>query len=189
MTAITFGATPTGGSNTVRFNRQLHPDEKSAIAKQANGDQAEQDKLTKAACLAVKCWAECPQGSDQYNANYVSQLEATQLGPEIEWVNRQQEGGLFNYSPGQKITDMVKSDPLGTAKDSAKVVLGGVTAKTGAGICATTGAGMIAVGLSDIAEGADGLYNRYNGINSPGVNPLQYGFAGLCELPGGLLRG
>ncbi|VVD28118.1 protein of unknown function [Paraburkholderia dioscoreae] len=60
MTAITFGATPTGGSNTVRFNRQLHPDEKSAIAKQANGDQAEQDKLTKAACLAVKCWAEYP---------------------------------------------------------------------------------------------------------------------------------
>lgn len=33
MTAITFGATPTGGSNTVRFNRQLHPEEKT-LAKQ-----------------------------------------------------------------------------------------------------------------------------------------------------------
>ena len=41
----------------------LHPDEKKAIANQANGDKTEQDKLTKAACLAVKCWAEYPQGS------------------------------------------------------------------------------------------------------------------------------
>ncbi|MFP3563682.1 hemagglutinin repeat-containing protein [Paraburkholderia sp. SIMBA_030] len=171
------------GYNVDRFNRQLHPDEKSTIAKQANGDQAEQDKLTKAACLAVKCWAEYPVGSDAYNANYVSQLEASQLGPEIAWVNRQQEAGLFNYTPGQKIADMVKSDPLGVGNDAAKMVLGGVTAKTGAGICATTGAGcvlggggMVVFGLSDMAEGADGLYNRYNGINSAGVNPLRYGF-------------
>ncbi|MDR6422864.1 hypothetical protein J2801_005161 [Paraburkholderia phenoliruptrix] len=164
-----------------RFNRQLHPDEKQRIADQANGDKAEQDKLTKAACLAVKCWAEYPQGSDQYNANYVSQLEASQLGPEIAWVNNQKEAGLFNYTPTQKIGDMVTSDPLGVAKDAAKVVLGGVTTKTGAGLC-TSGPGcaagvpMAAFGASDMAEGADGLYNRYNGINSPGTNPLQYGF-------------
>jgi hypothetical protein len=128
---------PTAGVSglSVRFNRQLHPDEKSAIAKQANGNQAEQDKLTKAKCLAVKCWAEYPVGSDAYNANYVSQLEASQLGPEIEWVNRQQEAGLFNYTPGQKITDMAKSDPLGVAKDTTKVVVGAVTAKTGLGPC------------------------------------------------------
>lgn len=167
----------------VRFNRQLHPDEKSAIAKQANGDQTEQDKLTKAACLAVKCWAEYPVGSDEYNKNYVSQLEASQLQPEIDWVNRQKEAGLFDYTPTQKISDMVQSDPLGTAKDAAKVVTGGLTVKTGAGICATTGAGcvlggagMIAFGASDMAEGADGLYNRYNGISSPGTNPLRWGF-------------
>lgn len=103
------------GRGRVRFNRQLHPDEKSAIAKQANGDSAQEKKLTQAACLAVKCWAEYPVGSDAHNANYVSQLEATQLGPKIEWVNRQQEAGLFDYTPGQKITDMVKSDPLGEA--------------------------------------------------------------------------
>jgi filamentous hemagglutinin len=168
---------------TDRYNRQLHPEEKNAIAKQANGDQAEQDKLTKAACLAVKCWAEYPVGSDAYNANYVSQLEATQLGPEVEWVNRQQEAGLFNYTPGQKITDMVRSDPLGVGKDAAKIVTGGLTVKTGAGICATTGAGcalggagMIAFGAGDMVEGADGLYNRYNGISSAGTNPLRWGF-------------
>ncbi|MBB5460523.1 hemagglutinin repeat-containing protein [Paraburkholderia sp. Cpub6] len=181
--AVGGNAGAVSGYNVDRFNRQLHPDEKKAIADKANGDAAEEKKLTQAACYAVKCWAEYPQGSDQYNANYVSQLEASQLGPEIDWVNRQQEAGLFVYTPTQKIGDMVKSDPLGTAKDAAKVVLGGVTVKTGVGICATTGAGcalggagMIAVGVSDMTEGGDGLYNRYNGISSPGTNPLRWGF-------------
>jgi filamentous hemagglutinin len=65
---------------SVRSNRQLHPDEKKAIA-----DKAEADKLTKAVCLSVKCWAQYPVGSEAYNSNYVNQLEASQLGPEIEW--------------------------------------------------------------------------------------------------------
>ncbi len=170
------------GYNVDRFNRQLHPDEKSAIAKQANGDAAEQDKLTKAACLAVKCWAEYLVGSDAYNANYVSQLEASQLGSEIEWVSRQKEAGLFDYTAGQKTVDMIKSDPIGVAKDTAKVVTGALTAKAGLGFCTTSGVGcvpgaaMMAFGASDIVEGADGLYNRYNGIPSAGINPLRWGF-------------
>ncbi len=169
------------GYNVDRFNRQLHPDEKQAIAKQANGDSAEEKKLTQAACYVVKCWAEYPQGSDQYNSNYVSQLEASQLGPELQWVSNQKEAGLFDYTPTQKIADMVQSDPLGTAKDAAKVVLGGVTTKTGVGLC-TSGLGcaagvpIAAFGASDMAEGADGLYNRYNGISAPAANPLRYGF-------------
>jgi filamentous hemagglutinin len=176
---------PTGAMTSAGgdlYNRQLHPDEKSAIAKQANGDQAEQDKLTKAACLAVKCWAEYPVGSDAYNANYVSQLEASQLGPEIAWVNRQKEAGLFDYTAGQRMVDMMKSDPIGVAKDAAKVVTGAVTAKAGFGFCTTSGVGcvpgaaMMAFGASDIVEGADGLYNRYNGIPSAGINPLRWGF-------------
>ncbi|MEX3857196.1 hemagglutinin repeat-containing protein [Paraburkholderia sp. BR10923] len=169
------------GYNVDRFNRQLHPEEKTAIAKQVNGDKAEEDRLTRAACYALKCWAEYAPGSEEYNANYVSQLEASQLGPEIQWVNRQQEAGLFVYTPTQKIGDAVHSDPVGVAKDGAKLVLGGVTAKTGVGLCTTAlgcaaGVPMASVGLSDMAEGADGLYNRYNGINAPSVNPLRYGF-------------
>ncbi|WP_153100251.1 hypothetical protein [Paraburkholderia hayleyella] len=166
----------------VRFNRQLHHDERSAIEKKAGKDKAEEERLTKAACLAVKCWAEFKPGSDEYNRNYVSQVEASQLQPEIDWVNRQKEAGLFNYTPGQKIGDAVKSDPVGVAKDVAKVTIGGVTAKTGAGLCtsglgcALGGGGMVVFGLSDIVEGANGLYNRYNSINSPGVNPLRYEF-------------
>ena len=165
----------------VLYNRQLHPDEKRKIAEQAGGDKVEEDKLTRAACYAVKCWAEYPRGSDQYNANYVSQLEASQLGPELAWVNNQMEAGLFVYTPGQKITDMVKSDPLGVAKDALKVAVGGVTVKTGVGLCTsglgcTAGVPMAAFGASDMAEGADGLYNRYNGISSPGTNPLRWGF-------------
>ncbi|WP_153100239.1 hypothetical protein [Paraburkholderia hayleyella] len=165
----------------VRFNRQIHPEERSAIEKKAGKDKAEEERLTKAACLAVKCWAEFKPGSDEYNRNYVSQVEASQLQPEIDWVNRQKEAGLFNYTPGQKIGDAVKSDPVGVAKDTAKVVVGGITAKTGLGLC-TTGLGCAAgipaaaFGVSDMTEGADGLYNRYNGINSSGVNPLRKGF-------------
>ncbi|MDR5838787.1 hypothetical protein QCE83_31540 [Caballeronia sp. LZ034LL] len=168
-------------SNADLYNRQLNQKEKKTIADQANGDAAEASRLTKAACYAVKCWVEYAPGSEQYNANFVSQLEALQLGPELAWVNNQKEAGLFNYTPGQKVTDMVKSDPLGVGKDAAKIVLGGVTAKTGATFCTTSGAGcvaggmMLAFGMSDIAEGADGLYNRYNGIPSAGTNPLRYG--------------
>lgn len=82
------------------YNRQLHHDEKKAIKDAANGDQSEADKLTKAACYVVKCWAEFAPGSAEYNANYVSQLEASQLGPEPDWVNRQQKAGLFNLHHG-----------------------------------------------------------------------------------------
>lgn len=166
----------------VRFNRQLHPEEKKAIADKAGNDKTEQDKLTKAACLAVKCWAEYAPGSDQYTANYVSQLEASQLGPELTWVNQQKEAGLFAYTPVQKIGDAIQSDPLGVAKDAGKIATGGLTVRTGAGLCATGlgcalgGGGMVAFGLSDVTEGADGLYNRYNGINASGINPLRYEF-------------
>lgn len=159
----------------------MHPEENKAIADKAGNDKAEQDKLTKAACLAVKCWAEYPQGSAEYNANYVSQVEAAQLGPETDWVNRQKEAGLFAYTPTQKIGDAVQSDPLGVAKDAAKIVTGGLTANSGVALCTnglgcTAGGWMAAFGLSDAAEGADGLYKRYNSMNSPGTNPLRYGF-------------
>jgi filamentous hemagglutinin len=171
------------GYNVDRFNRQLHDDEKAAIRKKANGDEDAEKRLTRAGCYAVKCWAEYAEGSDARNKNFVSEIEAASLGPELNWVNQQQEAGLFEYAPWQKVGDALKNDPVGVAKDAAKVVLGGVTAKAGAAICATTGAGcalggggMVVFGLSGVAEGVDGLYNRYSGINSPGGNPLRYGF-------------
>ncbi|MDR5823706.1 hemagglutinin repeat-containing protein, partial [Caballeronia sp. LZ043] len=168
-------------SNADLYNRQLNQKEKKTIADQANGDAAEASRLTKAACYAVKCWAEYAPGSEQYNANFVSQLEASQLGPELAWVNNQKEAGLFNYTPGQKVTDMVKSDPTGVARDLAKTITGGVTTKTGATLCTNglgcvVGGAMVALGLSDMAEAGSDLYNRYNGINLPGVNPLRNGF-------------
>jgi filamentous hemagglutinin len=175
------GAGAATAANADAYNRQLHPDEKAKIRDHANGDAVEEKRLTEAACYTVKCWAEYPPGSDEYNKNYVSQLEASQLGPELAWVSNQKEAGLFDYTPTQKIGDMLQSDPLGAAKDALKVVAGGLTAKTGAGLC-TTGLGcaagvpMVAFGIGDIAEGGDGLYNRYNGISAPGVNPLRYGF-------------
>ncbi|MGN5476823.1 hypothetical protein ACTMU2_07255 [Cupriavidus basilensis] len=173
-----------------RFNRQLHQSEKDKIRAQANGDKAAEDRLTRAACYEVKCWAEYSVGSDQYKNNYVSTVEASQLGPELDWVHHQQEANLFVYTPAQKVGDAVRSDPLGVAKDAAKVVLGGVTTKTGwrsarQGIGCAAGVPMAAFGASDMAEGADGLYNRHSSISSPGINLLRYGFNLLSPTWGG----
>jgi filamentous hemagglutinin len=164
-----------------RFNRQINDNEKRVIAEKAGSNKAEQERLTKAACYAVKCWAEYKPGSEEYTKHYVSQLEASQLQPEIDWVNQQKEAGLFKYTPGQKIGDALKSDPGGVAKDAAKVVIGGVTAKTGVGLCTTglgctVGSWMAGFGLSEVVEGGSGLYNRYNGVNASGGNPLRWGF-------------
>src|SRR5579863_9091906 len=147
------------------YNRQLHPDEKTAIANKAGDDQDAQDRLTKAACLVVKCWAEYPVGSEEYNKNYVSQLEASQLDPELAWVDRQKEAGLFDYTPLQKVGDAVRSDPFGVAKDVAKVGLGFVTAKSGGALCGSdlgcaVGSWMFACGTSDMIEGGDARINR-----------------------------
>ncbi|NOV26566.1 filamentous hemagglutinin N-terminal domain-containing protein [Cupriavidus necator] len=188
---IVGGAGAATAANVDRYNRQLHPDEKAKIRQQANGDKAAEERLTKAACYEVKCWAEYPVGSDAYSKNYVSAVEASQLTQEREWVHRQQEANLFVYTPLQKASDALRSDPVGVAKDATKVLLGGVTTKTGVALCTSgigcaAGAPMAAFGASDVAEGADGLYNRYNGINSPGTNPLRYGFNLLSPIWGDL---
>ncbi|WP_175197347.1 hemagglutinin repeat-containing protein, partial [Paraburkholderia caffeinitolerans] len=186
------GAGAFASSNVDLYNRQLHPDEKDAIKDKAGDDKAEQDRLTRAACYAVKCWAEYPQGSDQYNANYVSQLEASQLGPELQWVNNQKEAGLFDYTPTQKIGDMVKSDPLGVAKDAATMGIGAYITATGVKYCATgvacgVGSAMAVSGTNDVATGMSGLYNRYNGIPEPGMNPLQMAFTYVSPTWGPML--
>lgn len=170
------------GSKTDLYNRQLHEDEKRAIGKAAGDDKEREKRLTRAACYEVKCWAQYKPGSEEYAANYVSQLEASQLQAEFDWVKDQKRAGLFDYTPFQKAGDAIQSDPLGVAKDAIKVAVGGVAVKTGATICATTGVGcalggggMVLFGLSDMAEGSGGLYNRYSGVISPGLNPLRYG--------------
>ncbi|WP_208449408.1 hypothetical protein [Burkholderia ambifaria] len=96
-------------------------------------------------------------------------------------MNQQKSSGLFEYTFLQKSGDAIKNDPVGVAKDATKIALGGMTAKTGAALC-TTGIGCVAggwmttFGLSEVVEGGSGLYNRYNGINAPGDNPLRWGF-------------
>ena len=74
----------------------------------------------------------------------------------------------------------MKNDPVGVAKYTTKIALGGMTAKTGAALC-TSGIGCAVggwtatFGLSEVIEGGGVLYNRYNGISEPGDNPLRLG--------------
>jgi filamentous hemagglutinin len=94
------------------FNRQLHPDDIAAIHAKANGDAAEEKKLTQAACYAVQCWAEFSPNSVQYLQNYLTpqDVQSLGLGPELAWVNSQKvSGGLFDYTPLQILTDGAKS--------------------------------------------------------------------------------
>ncbi|NRO97878.1 hypothetical protein GWC77_18300 [Paraburkholderia sp. NMBU_R16] len=106
------------------YNRQLHDEEKQTIRKAAGGDEELEKRLTKAACYEVKCWAQYKPGSAEYMANYVSHLEASQLQAENDWINDQKQAGLFDYTFGQKVGDAVKSDPVGVARDLAKVGTG-----------------------------------------------------------------
>ncbi len=86
-------------------NRQLHFDEKQKIAAKANGDKTAEERLTKAACYEVRCWAQFPEGSMLYRQSYVSQSEAAGLKQEIAWVNQQKINGDFLYSRFQKFSD------------------------------------------------------------------------------------
>ncbi|MFD2423471.1 hypothetical protein ACFSUI_04310 [Ralstonia solanacearum] len=94
------------GANVDRYNRQLHPDEKEAIHKAAHGDASEEDKLTKAACYRVQCWAQYSPNSPEYLANLVEPEDAKGLVKELAWVDSHTvRNGLFDYTLGQKATD------------------------------------------------------------------------------------
>ncbi|WP_157639373.1 hypothetical protein [Burkholderia ubonensis] len=46
----------------------------------------------------------------------MSEVEASQLKPQLDWVNQQKEAGLFEHTPWQKAGDALKNDPVGVAK-------------------------------------------------------------------------
>lgn len=97
------------GINAVQNNRLLHFDERERIRLAAAGDLAKQERLTKAACFEVECWAQYPEGSELYKTNFVSVAEMSALQPEWEWVRRQQAVGSFVYTPTQQFTDWIAS--------------------------------------------------------------------------------
>ncbi|WP_244321898.1 hemagglutinin repeat-containing protein [Burkholderia reimsis] len=168
-----------GAMSADLYNRQLHPDEKAAIAKKANGDKDLEKKYTRAACYVVQCWAEFTPNSQQYQDNFVSILEAENLKPQIDWVLGQRDRGLFVYSDSQQYFDNVKANLIAPAKDAVKVATGTIATTTGLGICSVGGLGcivggpMAAMGASDVTEGGTGLYSFYFGNGAVGYNPLK----------------
>ena len=98
------------GVNAAMNNRLLHFDEKERIRIAAGGDADKQERLTKAACFEVKCWAQFPEGSDLYKANFVSVAEISGLQAEWDWVKGQKNFGSFAYTPSQQFTDWVASN-------------------------------------------------------------------------------
>ena len=105
--AVGGNAGAVAGYNVDRFNRMLDYDEKELIRAASNGDASMSDRLTKAGCYAVQCWAQFPEGSPLYKANFVSDEDARFLNKEISWVKDQQAQGYFQYGTVAKFTDSV----------------------------------------------------------------------------------
>ena len=83
------------------------PDEKQKIHDHANGDAAEEKKLTEAACYRVQCWAQYSPNSNEGLRNYVSPQEAAGLASELSWVDSQRvPGGQFDYTLGLRAADL-----------------------------------------------------------------------------------
>ncbi|WP_221197079.1 hemagglutinin repeat-containing protein [Herbaspirillum sp. Sphag1AN] len=167
--------------NVEANNRQLHQSEKDLIAKKANGDKDKEARLTQAACYAVKCWSQYPEGSKEYNANFVDVMTAYSLKDETAWINEQQTKGQFVYSMMNEATDRLQSTHIPVIKDGVKVATGWLTATGGLALCGSglgcvAGGPMTAFGGSAMIEGGSGLYNAYNGSAAPGVNPLRNQF-------------
>jgi len=192
--AVGGAAGAVSGVNVEANNRQLHQSEKELIAKKANGNKDTEERLTKAACYAVQCWAEYPEDSKEHSEKYVSVMDIYDLKNEMAWIKEQQEKGTFVYTPIQETVDYIKNDlktnVLPVASNSLKMVTGGLSAALGTTLCWTTGAGcisggpMIFFGLGNLTEGGTGLYAQYYGNGSMGYNPMKYGFN--QALPGNL---
>ena len=189
-TAAGIGAAASGGTtagaatafNADMNNRQLHPDEKKKIAELAKTTGLSEDKLTRAACYAVKCWAEYPEGSKEREANFVSVGETFGLSKELAVIQSTGAStGLFNYSTLDQTKDVFKATALPVIKNSVKTVGGGLAVATGSTICTTSGPGCVvgaplaAFGASEATEGATGLYRQYQGQGAAGVNPIRNG--------------
>ena len=113
-------------------NRQLHFDEKQRIAIKANGDKKLEERLTKAACYEVKCWAQFPEGTPLYKLNYVSNSEAGDLGQELAWVRDQKASDAFIYTPFEKFTDKVAATTMFSSFNGKGTFNGELISKTNA---------------------------------------------------------
>jgi hypothetical protein len=128
--AVGGAAGAVSGVNVEANNRQLHQSEKELIAKKANGNKDTEERLTKAACYAVQCWAEYPEDSKEHSEKYVSVMDIYDLKNEMAWIKEQQEKGTFVYTPTQETVDYIKNDlktnVLPVAANSLKMVTGGL---------------------------------------------------------------
>ncbi|WP_446903739.1 hypothetical protein [Burkholderia sp. YIM B11467] len=100
----------------------MHSEEKKAIAEKAGKDKAEEEKLTRAACYAVTCWAEYPEESDERNRSFVSEAEIASSQPELHWVIKQKEAGLFEYMPMQKVGNALENDSVGIFNGFSEII-------------------------------------------------------------------
>ncbi len=195
--ATTLGAATGGAAGATTAlnqdvnNRQLHGSELRAIALASNGDKEKEARLTRAACYAVKCWEQYPEGRAEREQNYVSALEMGGLTEEREWVNAQKNTtGMFGYTGWGSAKDSFTAGPLPLIQNGGKVVGGGLAILTGKTICGATGVGCVVgaplavLGASEVIEGGTGIYNSLTGTGKSGSNPVRIGLNMLWPVAG-----
>lgn len=127
------GAAATGGNaagvgsamNVDINNRQLHPVEKDRIKELAKGNPKKEERLTAAACAAIKCYAEYATGSAEYN--YYAALANWGASPELAEERKAiaQQKDLFTYTTTEKLQDFIKwggNTTLQAGKDTGKLL-------------------------------------------------------------------
>ena len=170
------------GANAAANNRLLHQNEKERLATLAKATGLSEEKLTRAACYEVKCWAQYPEGSKERDAAYVSVAETFGLSKELNVIRSTSAStGLFNYSTFDQFKDATQATALPLGVNGAKTVFGGLTVATGSTICGASGVGCVVggplavIGASEATEGVTGLYRQYQGQGAAGFNPVRSG--------------
>ncbi|WP_456154294.1 hemagglutinin repeat-containing protein [Serratia plymuthica] len=141
-----------------RYNRQLHPDERTEIKKLADGDEEKEQRLLAEACRRVECASEFALNS-QERAYYEALMQNQAATPEERkaldnyWVTQFKESygnypsyagtedkHLFQYGEGDKLNDSQQfvrnqyvvelSDKLGVEVETARRITEGMSLAT-----------------------------------------------------------
>lgn len=169
-------------------NRQLHPDEKARIKQLAGSDQVKEARLAAAACALVRCSAEFPVGSAEYQQ--MKALEdlgnSSTFATERQLLSQQTDTvgsrdkvtyPLFQYGVANSLLDGAKRvdntyQITTRVAGGLQAVGGATTAVTGAGITATgavtcpeTGVGCLAAAGGAVVTGY-GIDQSKSGVDT-----------------------
>ncbi|WP_258196906.1 RNase A-like domain-containing protein [Pseudomonas japonica] len=150
------------------YNRLPHEEETRWLRQQSAGDEAQQFRLTVAACAVIHCASKFPEGSA--DSLYYKQIEA--IGNSESFAdarNLVSTSGLFQYGVTDTVSDALSAYQVGTRLTGGVQMAGGVALAAGGAALSigTEGAGSF-LGVPLFGYGADtssaGAQMLWNGM-------------------------